>query len=89
MPFSCARPSRWHDISHYEPPLMPLGERKILAHLEATAPELVPHFPKYNTEVTAALATDAMLGVDPVCQTWMARFAPHPAGAGRGRRRRG
>ena len=76
-------------------PLMPLGERKILAHLEATAPELVPHFPKYNTEVTAALATDAMLGVDPMCQTWMAKFrTPPAAGEGRGgrsggRRRRG
>ena len=70
-------------------PLMPLGERKILAHLEATAPELIPHFPKYNTEVTAALATDAMLGVDPICQTWMARFrTPPPAGTGHGGRRR-
>ncbi len=68
-------------------PLMPIGERKILAHLEATAPELVPHFPKYNLEVTAALATDAMLGVDPMCQTWMARFrTPAPAGEGRGGR---
>ena len=70
-------------------PLMPVSERKILAHLEATAPELVPHFPKYNLEVTAALASDALVGVDPMCQTWMARFRSPAAGGRANRRRRG
>ena len=70
-------------------PLMPVGERKILAHLEATAPELVPHFPKYNLEVTAALASDALVGVDPMCQTWMARFRSPAVGGRANRRRRG